>query len=167
MPRSITSTAPAIRIFPDFKGSKELLSARNGISTWSISTTPSSGSRCLVRGHRLRVFERAAGFEIGGDAGRTEHMAAEIDLEPGFGHSQADHLIGIDAVHRVFRQPARLADRRAEEGGLAVVADAGRGEISSRTVRASDAPAFRDACRLSRVAAPTSACRRNSSPRCA
>src|ERR1700730_19012383 len=63
--------------------------------------------------------------------------------EPGFGHSQADHLIGIDAVHRVFRQPARLADRRAEEGGLAVVADAGRGEISSRTVRASDAPAFR------------------------
>src|SRR6202023_3009204 len=45
VPRSITSTAPAIRIFPDFTGSKKLLSARNGISVWSTSTTPSSGSR--------------------------------------------------------------------------------------------------------------------------
>src|ERR1700736_7047044 len=98
MPRSITSTAPAIRIFPDFKGSKKLLSARNGISTWSISTTPSSGSRCFVRGHRLRVFERAAGFEISGDAGRTEHMGAEIVFEPGFGHSQAYHFKGTETV---------------------------------------------------------------------
>src|SRR3984893_18616310 len=45
VPRSITSTAPAIRIFPDFTGSKKLLSARKGISVWSTSTTPSSGSR--------------------------------------------------------------------------------------------------------------------------
>jgi hypothetical protein len=45
VPRSITSTAPAIRIFPDFTGSKKLSSARKGISAWSISTTPSSGSR--------------------------------------------------------------------------------------------------------------------------
>src|SRR5207237_9428457 len=44
--RSITSTAPAIRIVPDFAGSKKLLSARKGISVWSTSTTPSSGSRC-------------------------------------------------------------------------------------------------------------------------
>src|SRR5712671_3957659 len=46
VPRSMTSTAPAIRIFPDFTGSKKLLSARNGISAWSTSATPSSGSRC-------------------------------------------------------------------------------------------------------------------------
>src|SRR5271163_1422295 len=45
VPRSITSTAPAIRIFPDLTGSKKLLSARKGISAWSTSTTPSSGSR--------------------------------------------------------------------------------------------------------------------------
>src|ERR1700730_6773194 len=32
VPRSITSTAPAIRIFPDFTGSKKLLSVRKGIS---------------------------------------------------------------------------------------------------------------------------------------
>src|SRR3989440_5113405 len=43
--RSITSTAPAIRIFPDFAGSKKLLSARKGISAWLTSATPSSGSR--------------------------------------------------------------------------------------------------------------------------
>src|SRR6202035_4931047 len=43
--RSITSTVPAIRIFPDFRGSKKLLSARKGSSAWSTSTTPSSGSR--------------------------------------------------------------------------------------------------------------------------
>ena len=45
VPRSITSTAPAMRIFPDLAGSKKLLSARKGISAWSTSTTPSSGSR--------------------------------------------------------------------------------------------------------------------------
>src|SRR5260370_5283009 len=45
VPRSITSTAPAIRIFPDFRGSKKLLSARKGSSAWSTSTTPYSGSR--------------------------------------------------------------------------------------------------------------------------
>src|SRR5262245_4055800 len=45
VPRSITSTAPAIRIFADFPGSKKRLSARKGISAWSTSTTPSSGSR--------------------------------------------------------------------------------------------------------------------------
>src|SRR4029077_14305683 len=43
--RSITSTAPAMRIFPDLAGSKKLLSVRKGISAWSTSTTPSSGSR--------------------------------------------------------------------------------------------------------------------------
>jgi hypothetical protein len=43
------------------------------------------GARALVRGHGLGLFERAAGLEIGGDAGRAEHMAAELDLETGFG----------------------------------------------------------------------------------
>jgi hypothetical protein len=43
------------------------------------------GARAFMRGHSLGVFERAAGLEIGGDAGRAEHMAAELDLETGFG----------------------------------------------------------------------------------
>jgi hypothetical protein len=142
------------KIFPDFTGSKKLLSAGNGISTWSISTKPSSGSRCFVRGHRPRVFERAAGFEIGGDAGRTEHMAAEIDLDrlrPFAGGSSDRYRRGASG----FPSTGPSCRPPSGRGGLAVVADAGRGEISSRTVRASDAPAFRDACR------------RDSSPRCA
>jgi hypothetical protein len=37
--------------------------------------------------------------------------------------------IGIDAVHRLVGEHAGLADRGAEQGGLAVLADSGRGEI--------------------------------------
>jgi hypothetical protein len=40
------------------------------------------GARALVRGHRLRVFERAAALEVGSDAGRPEHVTAEPVLEP-------------------------------------------------------------------------------------
>jgi hypothetical protein len=35
------------------------------------------GSRAFVRGHGLRVFECAAGFQIGGDARGAEGMAAD------------------------------------------------------------------------------------------
>jgi hypothetical protein len=38
-------------------------------------------------------------------------------------------LVRIDPVHRVFRQAAGLAGGRAEEGGLARVANAGGVEI--------------------------------------
>src|SRR3984893_991319 len=33
-------------------------------------------ARAFVRRHRLGVFERSTGLEIGGDAGRAEHVAA-------------------------------------------------------------------------------------------
>src|ERR1700719_3625031 len=36
--------------------------------------------------------------------------------------------IGVDADHRNLGEPAGFAERRAEEGGLAVLADAGHGE---------------------------------------
>ena len=41
----MTSTAPMTIILPVLVISKKLLSARNGISVWSTSTTPSNGSR--------------------------------------------------------------------------------------------------------------------------
>ena len=87
------------------------------------------GARAFVRRHCLRIFQRAALIEIGGDASCPEHMTAELDLETRFGRAPPDHLIGVDAVHRVLRQPAGLAGGRAEEGGLAGIADAGRVEI--------------------------------------
>ena len=67
------------------------------------------------------VFERSAGLEIGGDAGRAEHVAAELDPEAGVGRAPAHHAVGVDAVHRLVGEHGR--------GGLAVLADAGRGEI--------------------------------------
>jgi hypothetical protein len=69
----------------------------------------------------LDVFERSAGLEIGGDAGRAEHVAAELDPEAGVGRAPAHHAVGVDAVHRLVGEHGR--------GGLAVLADAGRGEI--------------------------------------
>jgi hypothetical protein len=80
---------------------------------------PSRGfsPRGLSCGHGLRVFERAARLEIG-DARRAEHMAPELPLEAGLGRAPADHLVGIDAMHRPVRQHPGSAGRRAEEGGL-------------------------------------------------
>jgi hypothetical protein len=38
------------------------------------------GAWAFVRRHGLRIFERAARLEVGGDAGRPEHMATELPL---------------------------------------------------------------------------------------
>jgi hypothetical protein len=50
-------------------------------------------ARGLVRGHGLGILG-AAGLEIGGDAGRPEHMAAELDLKAGKGTSSASMWTG-------------------------------------------------------------------------
>src|SRR5260370_40237028 len=47
----------------------------------------------------------------------------------GPGAGCGDHLVGIDAMHRPLSQDPGSADCRAEQGGLVVIADAGRGEI--------------------------------------
>src|SRR6266446_1536838 len=76
------------------------------------------GARACVSGHGLCLFERAASIAVSSDAGRAEHVAAELHLEAGLGRAPANHLIGIDAMHRPVRQHAGSASRRAEEGGL-------------------------------------------------
>jgi len=81
-------------------------------------------ARAFVRRHGLSVFECAAGLEIRGDASRAEHVAAELALEAGFGRPSADHLIGVDAVHRAFRQhPGSLFSFRK---AMAVIPPASR-----------------------------------------
>src|SRR5690349_16146847 len=57
-------------------------------------------ARTLMRSHRLRVFERAAGLEIGRNAGRAEGMTADLGLEAGIDRAPADHAPGVDPVHR-------------------------------------------------------------------
>jgi hypothetical protein len=56
-------------------------------------------------------------------------VAAELDLEAGIGRPPTHHAISIDADHRLVSEHAVFADRRAEEGGLAILPDTGRGEI--------------------------------------
>jgi hypothetical protein len=64
------------------------------------------------------------------------------------GRAPANHAIGIDAVHRLVGEHAGLADRGAEEGGLAGVVDPGHVWIYRGSARACDAQANRGACRL-------------------
>jgi hypothetical protein len=83
-----------------------------------------------VRGHDLRVLERAAGFEIGGDARGAESMAANPNSRAEIGGAALNHTPGVNAVHRLFRQRVCAANGGAEEGALAVVADAGDLDVS-------------------------------------
>jgi len=83
-----------------------------------------------VRRHGLRVFQSAAGFEIGGDARGAEGMAADFDARAEIGGAALDHAPSVDPVHRLFRQRAGAASGGAEQGSLAAVADAGRLDIS-------------------------------------
>src|SRR5271168_3207387 len=71
----------------------------------------------------------ASGLEVGGNAGCAKDVAAELDLEAGIGRAPTHHAIGVDPVHWVLGQHAGLADRGAEEGGLADLPDASRGQI--------------------------------------
>ena len=50
------------------------------------------GPRAFVRGHGLRVLERAAGLKVGGDAGCAEHVAPELALQSGFRGAPASTL---------------------------------------------------------------------------
>jgi len=86
-------------------------------------------ARAFVRGHSLGIFERAAGLEVGSNPGRAKYVAPDLSVEASFGRAPADHLIGIDTVHRPIRQHSGSAGRRAEEGGLTAVPDAGGVEI--------------------------------------
>jgi hypothetical protein len=76
------------------------------------------GARAFIRRHGLGVFERTAGLEIGGDAGRAEDVAAKLAFQAGFGRAAADHLVGVDAVHRPVGQDTGFPRGRAEEGAL-------------------------------------------------
>src|SRR5437763_5374946 len=52
-------------------------------------------ARAFMRGHGLRVFERTAIAEIGGDAGGTKCMIADRRHDAGGGRAPADHAPGV------------------------------------------------------------------------
>jgi hypothetical protein len=78
-----------------------------------------------VRRHSLGVFERAAGFKVGGDPGGAEGVAADLDLHAKLPGAALDHAPGVDPVHGRGRERAGAADRGAEQGALVVAGDAG------------------------------------------
>src|SRR4051794_18187518 len=60
-----------------------------------------SRARALVRCHFLRVLERAAIGEIGGNAGRPERMAANRLGNARHGGTAPNHAPGIGLAHRL------------------------------------------------------------------
>jgi hypothetical protein len=57
-----------------------------------------------MRGHGLRIFQRATSLEIGGNAGCPEDVAAELVLEARLGDMPSNHPTVVDAVHRRHRK---------------------------------------------------------------
>ena len=88
------------------------------------------GARTFVRRHRLRVLQRAAGFEIRRDARGAKGVAADPASRAKVGGAALDHAPGVDAVHRLVGQRAGAAGGGAEQGSLATVADSSRLDIS-------------------------------------
>jgi hypothetical protein len=56
-------------------------------------------------------------------------VAPEPALETCFSRTAPYHLTGIGPMHREIRQLVGPAGRRAEEGSLLLIVDAGRGEV--------------------------------------
>lgn len=71
-----------------------------------------------MRGDRLRVLDRSAVLEVGGDAGRPEGVAASMSVEPGGLRTSVDHSERIVPRHRPLGELARASTGRAEEGSL-------------------------------------------------
>lgn len=79
-------------------------------------------SQRLVRRDLLRVFERSAILEVGGDAGGAERVATDFGFDPGGSSSSADHSPGIRLVQGIGRESPTRCDRdRAEEGSLLLI----------------------------------------------
>lgn len=56
-------------------------------------------------GDSLGVLQRAAGLEVGGDAGGPEGFAGDFGWEPGCGSSAIDHPEDIASGHAAVGEP--------------------------------------------------------------
>ena len=117
-----TNVEPRKLLFPPLDGYSFDLIERNFVAGAVIEL---GGARAFVRGHGLRVLERPAGLEIRGDPCGAKSMAADPNSHPEIGGAALNHAPGVDAVHRLIRRRVGAAGGRAEQGTLAVVADAG------------------------------------------
>ena len=83
-----------------------------------------------MRRHFLGVFERTAIGEIGGDAGRAQHVIADLGKNAGSDSTPSDHAPGIRLIHRLPREHGGVVSAAgAEQKALAVLGDCGHGNI--------------------------------------
>jgi len=73
----------------------------------------------------LGGFEGALVLEVGGDARRTESMAADAGLDTGGGRTSLDHAVSVLLPHGIAGKLTTLASRGAEHGPLQVIRDSG------------------------------------------
>jgi hypothetical protein len=96
---------PSVRFYPLNRNPLHLVE-RDLISRAVVELR---GARAFMRGHRLCVLQRAAGFKIGGDARGAEGMAADPGSRAELGGAALDHAPGVDPVYRFVRQRAGAA----------------------------------------------------------
>ena len=65
--------------------------------------------------HFLRVLERAAVGEIGGDAGCPETVTADRRVDAGRERTTADHAPSIGLRHGFLKEQRRVVPRRGPE----------------------------------------------------
>jgi hypothetical protein len=87
-----------------------------------------------VRRHLLRVLERAAIGEIGGDLGRTESMAPDRRSDAGRLRAAADHEPGIGLRQRPVGQRLVVPRAGPEQEALAIIGGAGGIDIGTQRV---------------------------------
>ena len=80
-------------------------------------------------GDGLSVFDSATVFEVGGDAGGTEGVAADSVGEADWSTAAFDHTEDVATGHAVEGQLAGLSAGAAEEGGEPLVGEAARFEV--------------------------------------
>jgi len=86
-------------------------------------------SESLIDIAGIAILDRAAVFEVGGDTGSPEGVAADVRRQPGGLGPPLDHRQGVVTVHGALRNFAKAIDR-AEEGSLLVLPDAGLVQVS-------------------------------------
>jgi hypothetical protein len=83
-----------------------------------------SGARAFVRRHGLCILQRAACLKIRRDSRCPEGVTADPDVQAKCCGTALDHTVGIDAVHARGGESPGAANRGAEEGAFALVAEA-------------------------------------------
>ena len=89
-----------------------------------------------MRGHRLRVLERAAIAEIGGDSGGAEGVISDRPVNAERNRAPTDHAPGVGLGHwSVEKRHGVVAWAGSKEPAFAIVRNAGSVDVSPQYLR--------------------------------